>query len=403
MLTALTPAGRSLLGRALLAAVTCSPWVANGECALSAGGQARWYADDGDAVRAYQLLGSVTGEGKCSARLENAELSTKVFARLAQHGSRRSHLDVRELLWTAGGESVRVSAGINQVFWGVMEFAHLVDTLNQSDVLEDAFGEVKLGQPMLDVALRERWGTLDAFVLPYFRTREFPQWREPLRAAPPLRIGDARFESQQGREHWDWALRYTLTRGPIDLGISYFDGTARDPDFIGPQLTPDGPAFIPRYPLIEQLGVDLQLTFGQWSFKFEGAHRDRTVASSDAYAVGVEYAFVSVGGTPIDLTIAAEYVNDKRTPRAVPGFLEHDWAVGIRVALNDARSSEGKFGLIVDRERGSQAWAFELGSRIADDWKLAAQARRFLDVSREDPLWVIHRDSYLDVSLTHYF
>ena len=138
------------------------------------------------------------------------------------------------------------------------------------------------------------------------------------------------------------------------------------------------------------------MTFGQWSLKFEGAHRERSVASSDAYAVGVEYALVSVGGTPIDVTIAAEYVNDQRRPRAVPGFLEHDWAVGMRVALNDARSTEGKFGLIVDREAGSQAWALELGSRIADDWRLSAQARRFLKCESPgsavgDPRRQLHR------------
>ncbi len=403
MSTTRTRIRRPQLGIAVLIALTSAPWVAQGECLLSAGGQARWYADDGEVGRSYQLLGSIAGTAACTARLENSELSTKVFARLAQHDSRRSHLDVRELFWTFGSGKVRLGGGINQVFWGVTEFAHLVDTLNQSDVLEDAFGEVKLGQPMVNVALRERWGTLDAFVLPHFRTREFPDRGEPLRAAPPLPIGEARFESPQGREHWDWALRYTLTRGPLDLGISYFDGTARDPDFIGPHLTPGGPAFFPYYPLIAQLGVDLQMTFGQWSFKFEGAHRERTLAGSDAYAVGVEYALVGVRGTPIDVTIAAEYVNDQRRPRAVPGFLEHDWAVGMRVALNDARSTEGKFGLIFDRDRSSQAWALELGSRIADDWKLSAQARRFVNVSRQDPLWVIHGDSYVDVSLTRYF
>jgi hypothetical protein len=403
MLDASKPMLRSLLSRVALASIVCWPWLAHGACALSAGAQGRQYADDAQSVRSYEFLGSVASEATCNARVENIELSAKVFGRLAQHDSQRTHVDVRELTWTADTGSVRFSAGINQVFWGVMEFSHLVDTLNQSDLLEDAFGEVKLGQPMAQIGLRESWGALDAFVLPYFRTREFPNWREPLRAAPPLPIGDARFESEQGREHWDWALRYTLTHGPLDVGISYFDGTSRDPDFTGPQMTPSGPAFLPYYPLIAQLGLDLQLTFGQWSFKFEGAHRDRTRASSDAYAVGIEYAFTGVAGTPIDLTLAAEYVQDERTPRAVPGFLEHDWAAGIRVALNDARSTEGKFGLIVDREHGSQAWALELGSRIADDWKLAAQARRFMDVSRQDPLWVIHGDSYVDVSLTRYF
>jgi hypothetical protein len=397
------PGVRAWLATALLTMTLCWTGVASAECSLSLGGQGRWYPDDGEGVRSYEWLVSTTGEATCSARHENHAFSAKVFGRLAQHDSQRSHVDVRELLWTVNTENVRLSAGVNQVFWGVMEFVHLADTLNQSDVLEDAFGEVKLGQPMVEAAWRARWGTVNAFVLPYFRKREFPEWGEPLRAAPPLAIRGALFESRDEREHWDWALRYALTRGPLDVGISYFDGTSRDPEFVGPLPAAGAPAFFAYYPLIEQWAVDLQLTFGQWSVKFEGAHRDRAIDDSSGYALGIEYALVGVAGTPVDLTVAAEYVRDARTPQPVPGFLERDWALGLRVALNDARSTEGEFGLIVDAERGSQAWAFELSSRIVDDWKLAVQARRFLDVGREDPLRIIHRDSYVDVSLTRYF
>lgn len=297
------PDDRSSPARAVLAVILCWPWAAGAECSLSLGGQGRWYPDDGEGPRSYEGLASTTGEAACSARHENHAFSAKVFGRFAQHDSQRSHLDVRELSWTVSAQSVRLSAGVNQVFWGVMEFVHLADTLNQSDVLEDAFGEVKLGQPMLDAAWRGRWGTISAFALPYFRTREFPERSEPLRAAPPLAIRGARFESRHGREHWDWALRYALTRGPLDVGISYFDGTSRDPDFVGPLPATGGPAFFAHYPLIEQLAVDLQLTFGQWSVKLEGAHRDRSVGDSSGYALGLEYALVGVGGTPVDVTV----------------------------------------------------------------------------------------------------
>jgi hypothetical protein len=83
------------------------------------------------------------------------------FARLDSVDSERSHFDIRELnyLWLDDAWELRI--GIGKVFWGVTEFVHLVDIINQTDLVEDIDGEDKLGQPMVSLSFPRDWGTVD--------------------------------------------------------------------------------------------------------------------------------------------------------------------------------------------------------------------------------------------------
>jgi len=393
----------ALRAAVLLCLITAADPV-HADCAAWLEGSARWYPDRGgsDDGGGYQQIVSAIGEIECSAALEGGQaLSTHLFVRAAQHDSARTHWDVRQLVWTFTQESLQLRAGIDQVFWGVTEFAHLVDVVNQADVLEDPFGEIKLGQPMLSAALRQRWGTLMLLGMPLFRDRSFPDPGDPLRPAPPADLWAAHFESERGRDHFDWALRYALSTGPLDLGVSYFSGTARDPLFIALPAAAnlEWHAF---YPQISQFGLDLQLSFGEWLFKFEGVRRT-SPQRQHAWSVGLERMLASVRGSAADLTVVAEYVRDQRTPAAVPGFLQDDWSIGLRLAMNDSRTTEARLGVIVDHGHGSRAWAFELSARVHQHWRVATQARIFTQVAAADPLRAIRDDGYLDVSVTRYF
>ena len=73
------------------------------------------------------------------------------FLRLDQHDPERSHADIRELFWQKSGATYDLRLGIRHVFWGVTESQHLVDIINQTDLIENVDGEDKLGQPMLNV------------------------------------------------------------------------------------------------------------------------------------------------------------------------------------------------------------------------------------------------------------
>ncbi len=97
------------------------------------------------------------------------------FVRLDQHDGERSHWDIREARCAYYGNGWEFRAGFDKVFWGVTEAVHLVDVVNQTDLIEDPIKqEVKLGQPMMRLRTVRSFGTLEALFLPYFRERTFP-------------------------------------------------------------------------------------------------------------------------------------------------------------------------------------------------------------------------------------
>ncbi|MEX2016098.1 MAG: hypothetical protein WD873_05620, partial [Candidatus Hydrogenedentales bacterium] len=96
------------------------------------------------------------------------------FLRIDQHDRDRTHADVRQLYWEKSWDFLDLRIGIRKVFWGVTESQHLVDILNQTDLIANIDAEDKLGQPMISAAWLGEWGTLDFFVLPGFRERTFP-------------------------------------------------------------------------------------------------------------------------------------------------------------------------------------------------------------------------------------
>ncbi|MHC4808046.1 MAG: hypothetical protein ACYTBX_17555, partial [Planctomycetota bacterium] len=122
------------------------------------------------------------------------------FLRLDSADSRRTHFDIRELnyLWLADNWELRV--GFGKVFWGTTEFVHLVDIINQTDLIENIDEEDKLGQPMVHLSVPSDWGVIDMFVLPYFRKRTFPGRRGRLRSALVVDTDNPRYESAAG-EH----------------------------------------------------------------------------------------------------------------------------------------------------------------------------------------------------------
>ena len=186
------------------------------------------------------------------------------FARVDQNDDRRTHWDIRELGYIYAADNWELRAGIRKVFWGVAESNHLVDIINQTDLVENIDLEDKLGQPMVNLALVRDWGTLDFFVLPGFRERTFPG--RDGRFQGPLRIlgTDAEFESAAENSHIDYALRYWNYFGVFDIGLYHFWGTTREPRF-GFKVTPSGePVLFPIYDLIHQTGADVQATIDNW-------------------------------------------------------------------------------------------------------------------------------------------
>ena len=326
----------------------------------------------------------------------------RLFGRLDARDDERSHWDVRELQWIYAGDGWETRLGIGKVYWGVTEAMHLVDIINQTDLVENIDGEDKLGQPMAKLSLERNWGTLDFFLLPYFRERTFPGVEGRPRTQPRIDPDLAFYESSREERHLDIAARWSHYIGEWDIGLSYFRGTGRDPLFM-PRLRPDGEVVLaPYYEIIDQASLDLQATLGEWLWKLEVMYRDSNSDRFTAATGGFEYTRVGIFDSEADLGFVGEFMADERGDRATTPF-NHDLFAGLRWTANDAQSLEILFGAIVDWENGSTLLNLEASRRLGQDYLLTVQLRSWLDVAKGDLQYGFRQDDYLQVELARYF
>ena len=132
-----------------------------------------------------------------------------LFGRWDQQDSERTHGDVREASWTHVGDGWETKVGISKVFWGVTESQHLVDIINQTDLVENPDGEDKLGQPMASLSVERDWGTLDFFILPYHRERTFAGEDGRFRSPVVIDTNNSIYTSGAGENRIDGAIRYS--------------------------------------------------------------------------------------------------------------------------------------------------------------------------------------------------
>jgi hypothetical protein len=324
------------------------------------------------------------------------------FARLDSADSRRSHFDVREMNYLWLGDPWELRVGIGKVFWGVTEFVHLVDIINQTDLVEDPDGEEKLGQPMVNLTLPKDWGTIEMFLLPYFRERTFPGTDGRLRSALVVNTDKAAYESGAEEGHLDIALRYSHSIGNWDFGIYNFNGTGREPT-MRLALDENGlPVLIPTYEQINQTGVDVQTVAGEWLWKLEALYRSGQGKDFFASTGGFEYTFVGIADTSMDLDVIGELAYDDRGAEATTPF-ENDAMFALRLAVNDASSSEVLMGFIQDLDSSSRSFSIEGSRRFGDRWLLSIESRVFLDQSEGDVLYSIRDDDYFQLKLAYYF
>ncbi len=331
------------------------------------------------------------------------------FLRLDSADDERTHFDLRELYWQRLGDGWALDVGLRKVFWGVTESVHLVDVVNQTDAIEDPDGEDKLGQPMIRLVLSRDWGELDLFLLPGFRERTFAGVDGRLRTGLPVDDEAARYESSAEDGHLDLALRYSRVLGDVDLGLSYFRGTSREPRLL-PESRSDGTVLVPFYPQIDQLGLDLQATLGAWLWKLEAISRwsadpdaaDPGFGGHLAAVAGFEYTFFDLRGSGMDVGLLTEYLWDERADNATTPF-EDDVFVGSRIAWNDVQSTELLVGTAVDLDSGASFVTVEGSRRLGDRYELEVRLRTFAGAEPLDPLASLQSDDYLQLTLKRYF
>ncbi|MCP4596930.1 hypothetical protein [Neptuniibacter sp.] len=323
------------------------------------------------------------------------------FLRLDENDSERTHMDIRELSWVHVADDWELRTGLRKVFWGVTEFQHLVDVINQTDSVEDFDGEDKLGQQMINLSLVRDWGIVDLYLLPGFRERTFAGEEGRLRAGLVVDTDRAEYESGAKENHIDTAIRWSHTIGDFDLGAYWFHGTNRDPKL---QVQNDNGnlVLVPYYEQMDQIGFDLQATIDSWLWKFETIHRDTSSENYWAAQAGFEYTFYGINESAADIGVLLEYGWDERGKDA-DAAIQNDLFMGARMTLNDAESTEMLAGISHDLDYDSQSLIVEASRRYGDNWKVSVDGRFFSADDQADLSYNIKQDDHLQLTVERYF
>lgn len=342
----------------------------------------------------------LSGDLRWTSADRNTRILFEPYLRLDSQDGERSYGDIREASLSLRRGDWDILLGVSQVFWGVAESRNVVDVINQFDAIEDFDEGEKLGQPMVRVSRSFRFGTIQAFYLPFFRERRFPGEDGRLRFDPVVDSDAAVYE--RGGDEWagDVALRYTNRFGGFDLGLHAFHGTSRNP-FLAPGA--QSQTLQPLYQELTQGGIDLQYTGGPWLLKLEAAAIDVGGDTFAATVSGFEYTFFGVGGGDIDIGIISEYLYDGRDMARAPiTIFENDIFAGTRITFNDTQDAEILAGAFVDTETGALIASVEFQRRIGSRLLLEVEGRAF--TGSGDPFTsAFQNDSHITLRLTRYF
>lgn len=347
---------------------------------------------------------------------ERQALTFAPYFRYDVEDSQRTHFDVRELFWSKVGTDWDLHVGVKQVFWGVTEFHHLVDVLNQTDLVENIDGEDKLGQPMVHLSLVRDWGILDIFALTGFRERTFPGQDGRLRTIPWVDGDHPIYESGAKNKRVDGAIRWSHNIGPFEFGVYHFTGTSREPQLV-PWVLPSGEMMLrPRYPVIDQTGLEALAVLGDWAVKIEAITRSGYGPRYVAFNLGFEKTLVGIMDSRADLGLVVEYMFDDRDEQAFNTVFEHDLAFGARWSMNDVADTQALLGVIWDVKTEETIFTMEASRRLGDTWTLLLEGRVFggadepesgalmqslIDIDNKTAS--LQRDDFIQLELTRYF
>lgn len=330
------------------------------------------------------------------------------FARLDSVDDKRTHADLREALYQASGGPLTVRLGVGQVFWGVTEARHVVDIINQTDLIENPEQEDKLGQPMLNATYyTDDWGNIDLFILPWFRERTYPGRDGRLRTTPRVSNSNARYSDDSKRRHVDFAARWSHNLDVWDIAVSHFHGTSREPLFI-PAQDGNETVLLQSYDVIDQTGLELQYAAGSALLKFEGYSRWGQGDQFLALDTGIEYTFGDVAGSGADIGLLAEYLYESRdlgrwNDAIVFNSFSNAVMAGMRFALNDTAGTDGLASIILDRKSDAKLFKLEASRRLNDNLRINLQLFGFIDIPEDDPAYTLRRDSFAKLELSYYF
>lgn len=378
--------------------------------------ESRWYPKSGTySDQSHHASGFILQPELYFENVKGWSFNLVSFLRYDSADSHRSHADLREayflLFGEVGDSEWELRLGVDRVFWGVVESNHLVDVINQTDLIEHPDEEAELGQLMAHVTWSGEWGAAEFFLLPHHRGRTFPGRNGRLRSSIIVDDEHASYESAAKEWHMDLAARYSQSFGPFDVGVSIFDGTSRKPLLQQPlsRNHNDVLVLVPHYEQIRQFGLDAQLTADSWLFKLEAIHRiyaqNLRYKEEDyaAFVIGGEYTFYSILDSVVDFSVLGEWSYDERDNNATNAF-QDDVLLATRTAFNDVQNTEIYTSILKDRVYSTNVLIIKFGRRISDRWSVNLELFSLFNVDKKDTqLNEIRRDSFLELRLNYNF
>ena len=378
--------------------------------------QGRWYpqspAFEGQSSSNEGLVAWATLYGTVA---QNTSFVLTPLYRFDNADSQRTHGDIRDAYLLSYGEwdqtSWEVRLGLGRVFWGVAELHNLVDIVNQLDLVEHPRSRPKLGQPMVHLTISGDWGIVESFLLPYHRKRTFPGPHGRLRSRFPI-LDSATYESNSEERNIDFALRYSNSVGLLDVGLSAFVGTSREPSFVADTqtctLSMGEPSLLPYYEQIKQFGIDAQLTTELLLYKLEAIQRRglrNLVGREESYralVLGVEHTVYNLFESSASLTLLGEWLYDERGRRATSVWANDLFVAGF-LSFNDVPGTELVVGLLGDLTHNYRALNLEFKRRLSDTWIVRLESIVNLNSDPSDLTYDGRRDSFLGIDLTMSF
>ncbi|MEM7765207.1 MAG: hypothetical protein AAF290_14165 [Pseudomonadota bacterium] len=372
--------------------------------------QARWFIQATDDPRQSSQDYSVAAATRWTFDFDQRKqrFSLAVNGRLDSQDGERSQWDIGELNWRYRWRAAELSIGIDRVYWGVTEALQLVDTINQTNRVDRPDGQQKLGQPMIRLALQPGSSAWEFFILPVFREQRLPGSRGRLRGPLQLVEDAAVYESRDGRQHVDLAVRYSGYAGNFEWALSHFMGTSRAPLL---QLQPFEnplplPVLQPFYYLTDQTGLELTWVAGSWLWKLEAISRRDDQQRYFAATGGFETTWFGVGGSSLDLGLIAEYQYDDRDSNRLlqsVSVANDDLVLGARITGNDFAGTECLLLYSYDRRSNGRIASIEASRRFGAKWRGAIEARFFSGQSSVDALSVFSDEDFWQLELTRFF
>ncbi len=326
-------------------------------------------------------------------------ISFEGFLRVDRDKS-RTHYDIRDFYYLWAKSDFEFSVGLKKVFWGVTESVHLVDIINQTDQVESFDGEQKLGQPMVQFSWSSfRLGTFELYYMPYHRKRTFSGEMGRFRFPVVIDENDLGYESDKGKWRQDLAIRWKHYFGIFDIGLSHFYGTGREPLFV----FEDNGAINAFYPVINQSGIDLQITHNAFLWKLESIYRNSKNQDFFAFGLGLEYTFSNVNNKGLDIGLISEYLYDERDDLAL-STMQNELFIGSRIAFNDTDDTSFLIGGVFDLAKSSKVFALEASKRFGNSITVELEIRLFSNIDNEDLLLSnFKNDSFIGISISRYW